>query len=200
MRVKYDWDVQYPSPEYWSTRTPLHIGMPKFFHFYQDLNDKKLRAFLSKERRKKARILDAGCGEGRFVAYADVGADFSKGMLGRAKGRHQDISFVRASLLHLPFKDRAFSTAFTVDVLLHILPERRKDAINEMNRVSEDCYHFLAEHRTVTPFIFELFRTLPAKPFWWVIPYIAVFLAFPFDRFRKLEIDSGAEVLKKLAS
>jgi len=200
LRVKYGWDLQYPDAGYWDSRTPLHMGMPRFFHFYQDLNDKKLRIFLTKERKKKDRILDAGCGEGRFVAYADVGVDFSKGMLQRAKRRHQDGSFVRASLLHLPFGDKAFSTAFTVDVLLHIPPKKRKDASRELNRVSDNCYHFLAEHRTVTPFIFELFKTLPSKLFGRLIPYITVFFAFQFDRLRKLEIDSEPEVLKKLAS
>jgi len=197
MRVKYNWDLQYPNAEYWDTRTPLHLGMPRFFLLYQDLNDKKLRVFLNK---LKGKILDGGCGDGRFTGYADVGADFSKGMLKRAKNHQGGRNFVRASILHLPFKDKAFSTTFTVDVLLHIPPERRKDALKEINRVSESYYNFLAEHRTITPFIFELLRPLPAKPFWWVIPYIAVFFAFPFDRVRKLKIDPATEVLRKLVA
>jgi SAM-dependent methyltransferase len=54
----------------------------KNFQLYQDLNDKKLRVFLKKLRGK---VLDAGCGDGRFIEYADVGVDFSRGMLNRAK-------------------------------------------------------------------------------------------------------------------
>ncbi len=195
MRVRYGWDLEYPNPEYWDSRTPLHLSMPKFFHLYQNLNDKKLRFFLNKLRGK---ILDAGCGDGRFIAYADVGVDFSRGMLKRAKSRHQDRDFVRASILHLPFEDKAFSAAFTVDVLLHIQPEKRKDALREVDRVADYSYNFLPEHRTIIPFIFELLRTIPLKLMWLTNPYIAVVFAFPLDMLKKLKIDSTSQVLKKL--
>ena len=197
MKVKYGWDQEYPNPEHWDSRTPLYSGFPKFFHLYQNLNDKKLRFFLIK---LKGKTLDAGCGDGRFIAYADVGVDFSKGMLERAKSRFRDRGFVRASILHLPFKDKAFSAAFTVDVLLHIEPEKRKDALEEVDRVADDSYNFLAEHRNTIPFIFELLGTISLKPLWRIIPYIAVFFAFPFDRLRKLKIDSSSQVLRKLVA
>jgi ubiquinone/menaquinone biosynthesis C-methylase UbiE len=195
MKVKYGWDPDYPIPECWDARTPLHQGVPKFFHLYQDLNDKKLRFFLNK---LKGKTLDAGCGDGRFIAYADVGVDFSRGMLKRAKSRHQNRNFVRASILHLPFQDKAFSAAFTVDVLLHIKSEERKDALKEIDRVADNSYSFLAEHRTVTPFIFQLLRTISLKSVWRIIPYIAVFFAFPLDMLKKLKIDSTSQVLRKL--
>lgn len=196
MRIKYSWNPEYPKPSNWDARTPLHLGMPKFFHLYQDLNDKKVRVFLSK---LNGRILDAGCGDGRFMAYADVGVDFSKGMLQKAKSRHRDRNFVRASILHLPFKNKAFSAAFTVDVLLHIQPDKREHAAKELNRVANECYNFLGEHRTIVPFILEALKTIPLKWAWLIVPYIAVFLAFPFDRLIDLEIDSTFQVLKKLA-
>jgi len=195
MRVSYDWDPNYSEAEYWDARTPLHLGMPRFFHAYQDLNDKKLRVFLSE---LKGKLLDAGCGNGRFVAYTDVGVDFSKRMLRQAKNVHRERSFIRASVINLPFKDKGFEVAFTIDVLLHIPPEKRKDALEELERVSNNCYNFLAEHRTITPFILEFFRTVSYKPLWWIIPYIAVFFAFPIDRIRNLKIDSTLEVLKKM--
>ena len=195
MKIKYGWHDDYDKPTYWDARTPLHKGMPKFFHLYQDLNDKKAKASLKK---LKGKILDAGCGDGRFVTYADVGVDFSRGMLKGAKSRHQDRIFVQASILHLPFKDKAFSAAFTVDVLLHIPRDKRKNALEEMDRVADNSYSFLAEHRTIIPFIFEPLRNIPFKQLLWrIIPYIAVFFAFPFDRLRKLEIDSASEVLRK---
>ena len=74
-------------------------------------NDKKLRVFL---RMLKGTILDAGCGEGRFTAYSDVGVDFSRGMLKRAKARHKGKILVRASILRLPFKEKTFSAALFV--------------------------------------------------------------------------------------
>jgi len=195
MRIKYGWDSEYPNPNHWNTRTPLHSGMPNFFHLYQDLNDKKLRVFLKK---LSGRILDAGCGDGRFIPYADIGVDFSEGMLKRAKERHQNRGFIRASILNLPFIDKAFSVAFTVDVLLHIQPEKRKGALEELNRVAYDSYNFLAIHRTITPFILELFRTNPLKPLRRIVPYITVFFAFPFDRLKRLKTESASQVLREL--
>jgi ubiquinone/menaquinone biosynthesis C-methylase UbiE len=170
--------------------------MPKFFLMYQNLNDKKMREFL---RRLKGRVLDAGCGEGRFIAYADVGVDFSRGMLKRAGRRHKGKELIRASILYLPFRNKAFSAAFSVDVLLHISPEKRIRALKEMERVAGNFHIFLAEHRTTTPFILEPFRTFRRKLFWVIFPYVCVFLAFPLDRLRKLQIDdSTLQLLEKL--
>jgi SAM-dependent methyltransferase len=196
MKITYGWNPEYVTPEHWNLRTPLHVGMPKFFLIYQNLNDKKLRVFL---RKLKGRILDAGCGEGRFIAYADVGVDFSRGMLKRAGTRHKGKELIRASILCLPFKDKTFSAAFSVDVLLHISPEKRKHALKELERVAGNSYIFLAEHRTTTPFILEPFRTVSLKLFWLLFSYICVLLAFPLDRLRKLQIDSTLQLLEKLA-
>jgi len=68
--------------------------MPKLVNFYFDLNDNRVRKFL---RMKSGKILDLGCGEGRFLPYADLGVDFSEGMLERAKKKGRSV--VRASLL-----------------------------------------------------------------------------------------------------
>jgi SAM-dependent methyltransferase len=195
MKVKYDWNPQYPNPNYWRSRTPLHEGMPKLFHLYQDLNDNKIRRFFKK---LKGKVLDAGCGNGRFLPYADIGVDFSRGMLKRAKSRHLGENLVLASILHLPFRDRVFSVAFTVDILLHIDLNERKDAINELNRVAHRSYNFLPEHRSVIPFILTHLRAIPFKPQRMWLPYITLFLAFPLDRVRKLKIESSFEALRKL--
>jgi ubiquinone/menaquinone biosynthesis C-methylase UbiE len=171
--------------------------MPKFFLLYQDLNDKKVRVFL---RKIEGKTLDAGCGDGRFVAYADVGVDFSKGMLKRAKNRNLNKDLVCASVLYLPFKDKAFSAAFTVDVLLHIQPERRENALREVSRVANVCYNFLSENRTIIPYILKFLGNIPFKRLvWLIIPYVVVFFAFPFDRLRLLKIDVTQQTLKRLA-
>lgn len=196
MKITYGWNPEYVNPEHWNSRTPLHLGMPKFFLVYQNLNDKKVRVFL---RTLKGRILDAGCGDGRFTAYSDVGVDFSRGMLKRAEARHKGKALVRASMLCLPFKGKTFSAAFSVDVLLHISPEKRKCALKELDRVAGNSYIFLAEHRTITPFILESFRTIHLKLFWLIFPYVCVLLAFPLDRLRKLKIESTSQILEKLA-
>lgn len=183
MKIRYGWIPEYSDPHYWDARTPLWISVPKVVNFYFDLNDNKVRNFL---RKQKGRILDAGCGSGRFLNYADVGVDFSKAMLRKAKRIRK--SLVLASILHLPFRDKAFAVAFTVDVLLHIKPEKRNEAVKELHRVAKAIYNFLAEQRTTMPFIMQHLKILPFKPRK-LIPYIALFLTFPFDRLRKLKIN-----------
>lgn len=182
MRIKYGWISEYSNPHYWSHRTPLLLGAPKIVNFYLDLNDNKVRNFLKKW---KGRILDAGCGSGRFLHYADIGIDFSKGMLQKAKRSGR--SLVLTSILHLPFRDRAFAMAFTVDVLLHLKPEERNEATRELQRVAKNVYNFLSEQRTILPFIVHSLKTLPLKPRRLIL-YVALFLTFPFDRLRKLKI------------
>ena len=158
--------------------------MPKIVNFYINLNDNKIRGFL---RTQKGKILDAGCGNGRFLRYADIGVDFSKGMLYKAKKAER--SLVQASILKLPFRKGMFSVAFSVDVLLHIKPSERKIAMTELQRVTKKIYTFLSEHRTVFPLICNLLLNSPFKPKR-LIPYFAWLLAFPFDRIRSLKVNS----------
>jgi len=194
MRIKYGWNLDYPDSHYWDGRTPLFLDMPKLINLYLNLNDKKLRKFLWK---LKGKNLDVGCGDGRFLSYADVGVDFSKGMLQRAKIHHREKCLVLASILHLPFREKAFSAAFTVDVLLHIEANKRNEAVEQLDRVAIEVYNFLSEDRTVIPFILQSLMALRLKPRR-VIPYITLFLAFPFDRLRNLKIDPPLAVLRKL--
>jgi hypothetical protein len=99
------------------------------------------------------------------------------------KKRHPQRSYVRASILHLPFK--VFSLTFTVDVLQHIPPNRREEAIKEINRVSLSSYHFLDEHRTYITAIFELLRNFTFKPLKIVIPILS-FFSFPIRQNEKI--------------
>lgn len=178
---------------HWDSRTPLQIDAPKLFLLYQDLNDQKLRGFLAKQN---GLVLDVGCGSGRFMDFSDIGVDFSLGMLKRAKKKHILKDFIRASALSLPFKDGIFSISYSVDMLLHITNNMREKAVNELNRVSKKSYIFLAEDRTVTPFIFQILSKN------WLLSkfsfYISLILAFPFDRLRKLRVCSTRNILKKL--
>jgi len=185
MKIRYKWISEYSDPNYWSRRTPLLLGAPKIFNLYMDLNDNKLRNFLKK---CNGRILDAGCGTGRFLHYADVGIDFSKGMLNQAKRARK--SLVVASIPNLPIRDKTFAVAFTVDVLLHVKPARRKDTIRELKRVADTVYNFLSEQRTILPFVMQSLENLHFKPRR-LIPYVALFLAFPFDRFKKLKVNNS---------
>jgi SAM-dependent methyltransferase len=68
------------------------------------------------------RILDLGCGKGRFAAHLIqlgaevVGLDLSAGMLARASG----LDRVRASAKRLPFLDGTFDAVVAIEVIEHV--------------------------------------------------------------------------------
>jgi len=188
MKPEYQWLSEYDKPKYWSTFSPIYFqSLPFLFGFYFNLNDNKLRKFLKKQ---KGRTVDLGCGNGRFLSYADVGVDFSKEMLKRAKRTGKEV--VLASVMTLPFKDKSVDMAFMADTSVIIKPIDRNNAYREARRVSKNFHDFLAEDRTYMPFIMSIFQgiQLPLR----VTAYFALFISFIVDRFRKM-VTSRAETI-----
>jgi len=132
------WLSEYADPHYWDARTPQWKGMPKLVNFYLNLSDKEIRSFLSKQ---KGRTLDIGCGDGRFLPYADVGVDFSKGMLKRARKKYPTKNVISASATHMPFRNGVFDLSFMITVLLHIHPSKHFATISEASRVARRFYN-----------------------------------------------------------
>ena len=89
-------------------------------------------------RKKNLKILDVGCGTGRYLAELDVenrlvGLDLSASMLEEAKTRCGNSSFIGGSSTALPFFDNAFDIVFSVRVIQHIQDQTRM--IQELARV-----------------------------------------------------------------
>ncbi|MCB1004945.1 MAG: methyltransferase domain-containing protein [Acidimicrobiales bacterium] len=86
-----------------------------------------------------ARLVDLGCGTGVYCVemaargYRPVGADFSVGMLRRARSIAPELFFCAADLNRLPFADASFDGLVTIGVLQHLATVDQ--ALAEMARV-----------------------------------------------------------------
>lgn len=98
--------------------------------------------FLGEHATPNMRVLDIGCGNGRFYDVIKerqttyTGVDNSVGLLAEAKKKHPEIEFVEGDATALPFPDQSFDIAYSFAVIHHI-PSRtlRKQFIKEAARV-----------------------------------------------------------------
>lgn len=73
-----------------------------------------------------SRVLDAGCGTGRYSAHLQarghsvVGVDLSPDMLARARQKLPDVDFLEGQLDALPVEDAAFDAAVCALTLVHL--------------------------------------------------------------------------------
>lgn len=87
------------------------------------------------------RILEAGCGAGRFIRTVKAifphlethGADVSAEAIRRARTYDDGVTYAEGSLSHLPYPDAYFDAVLLFDVLEHV--ENPCQALNEIARV-----------------------------------------------------------------
>ncbi|VVB84937.1 Ubiquinone/menaquinone biosynthesis C-methyltransferase UbiE [uncultured archaeon] len=93
----------------------------------------------------KGRLLDAGCGTGKYTiplkmrGFDVTGVDVSPGALKMAakvsKSRELDIEFLAADICRLPFPDASFDVIWCCGVLQHLLLSEREQAVSEFRRL-----------------------------------------------------------------
>ncbi|HTL71032.1 MAG TPA: class I SAM-dependent methyltransferase [Candidatus Eisenbacteria bacterium] len=77
------------------------------------------------ERMKWKRVLDAGCGGGRFLVHLAergvraVGFDLQSFVLTDCASRHPDFELVQGDLFHPPFREGSFDYIYSLGVLHH---------------------------------------------------------------------------------
>src|SRR5660398_195256 len=94
---------------------------------------------------KKGRLLDAGCGSGKYSlplrmrGFEVVGIDVSLKALQMlresSKTRELDIGIVAANVFQLPFPDGSFDIIWCYGVLQHLLLKEREFAAREFRRI-----------------------------------------------------------------
>jgi ubiquinone/menaquinone biosynthesis C-methylase UbiE len=95
--------------------------------------------FMFDYSKKNEKILDLGCGNGRFSKYLQetdyTGVDFSEKMIEQAKKRFPDKKFIVADALNLPFEDNYFDKIYSV-AMIHQIPSHkyRLEALIEIKR------------------------------------------------------------------
>ncbi len=96
--------------------------------------------FLFDKAKKEERVLDLGCGNGRFSQYLEhthyTGIDFSEKMISEAKARFPKKDFLVGDALSLPFQDNSFDRVYSIAVIHQIPSEAlRIEALKEIKRV-----------------------------------------------------------------
>ncbi len=91
------------------------------------------------------RLLDAGCGNGKYsiplqmrgfdVVGVDVSPDALKMATNGSVCRELDIKFLAADICHLPLQDESFDVIWCYGVLQHLLSDEREVAISEFRRL-----------------------------------------------------------------
>jgi ubiquinone/menaquinone biosynthesis C-methylase UbiE len=87
------------------------------------------------------RLLDAGCGDGRFIKVMQdytnniTGIDISDQQLSIAKTAYPQINFFRMDLRHLAFADSSFDIVVAMYSLIHFSENDAQITLNEFHRV-----------------------------------------------------------------
>jgi SAM-dependent methyltransferase len=101
------------------------------------------------ELRDNPRVLDVGCGTGRWLRrylqrnFVPVGVDATQGMLQLAAASGVECQLVVGCAQSLPFGDGIFDLVSAVTVIQHIPPVDQGDALREMARVLQPGGHLL---------------------------------------------------------
>ena len=114
-----------------------------FYDKFASLYEKNLNRFYFERkleivsRIKCSRVLDVGCGTGKYLRRIDAheryGVDISRQMIEIGKKKAKDIVLKVANAEKLPFKENYFDFVFSLDMLEHT--PNPESAISEMHRV-----------------------------------------------------------------
>lgn len=162
------------------------------------------------------KVLDLGCGNGRFydsfikngVFY--TGVDNSENLIEIAKKKHSEGEFTLASALNLPFNDEEFNAVYGIAILHHIPSESmRRMFMEEAKRVLKkggclvltvwDLNEKKEQEEKKKKFnIFDLFRQRIDRNDVFIPWYGAkdcYFYSFTMETFRRIVDDSGLAII-----
>ena len=92
----------------------------RFDNTYGQFIERQERKFLDKHLLPGARILNLGCGTGRFMEYCSDGADFSEEMLTVAHQNYPNYSYHLCDAAKTPYEDNTFDAVICFHVIMHL--------------------------------------------------------------------------------
>lgn len=94
------------------------------------------RRFLEKIIKPKSqkKVLDLGCGTGRFLDFANYGVDISPKMIEIAQSKFPDAEIKEGSVSAIPFEDGFFDTIYSLHVIMHLNKEITVDFLKESHQ------------------------------------------------------------------
>jgi ubiquinone/menaquinone biosynthesis C-methylase UbiE len=121
----------------------LHPGAPEWYNRTIDTVQSQAvsRALELAELKAGARILDVGCGTGRWLRrYAEIGLvptglDATPPMLALARKNATTAPLTAGECFRLPFADASFDAVSDITVVQHVPPASQPAALTEMLRV-----------------------------------------------------------------
>jgi ubiquinone/menaquinone biosynthesis C-methylase UbiE len=72
---------------------------------------------------KNNKILDLGCGTGRFLEFANYGVDISPKMIEVAKTKFPKKEIIEGSVSSIPFPENHFDVIYSLHVIMHLNKE-----------------------------------------------------------------------------
>jgi ubiquinone/menaquinone biosynthesis C-methylase UbiE len=108
----------------------------RFENSYGRYIDSQERLFLKKSlvNDLESKILDLGCGTGRFLNYAGFGVDISEKMIEVAKEKFPNKTIKVGSLSDIPFDDNFFDVIYSFHVIMHLNKEITQDFLTESHK------------------------------------------------------------------
>lgn len=108
----------------------------RFGNSYGKFIDRQERLFLEKNLSEinTSKILDLGCGTGRFLNFANFGVDISPKMIEVAQKKYPEKNLMIGSLSEIPFKYFYFDSIFCFHVIMHLDEKNLEAFLKETNQ------------------------------------------------------------------
>ena len=83
---------------------------------------------------KNNKILDLGCGTGRFLEFANYGVDISPKMIEVAKTKFPKKEIIEGSVSSIPFPEKHFDVIYSLHVIMHLNKEITQAFLDETHK------------------------------------------------------------------